>query len=271
MQMFIWSLPPHVRFAISGVVLALGFLVAAEAAADDLRPAKAWLSDFPATPRSWRAVDRTCREIGKTGAAIRSAYDTEMDELDAQSDNPEEMSDDQAMRMLMQGGGVQELQRFAQAQMQMAETVVDDEAPALMKRKEQAEQRLAVLSRELKDEISRCYENSADCGHDGEGMTAGEAACWRQQREKTKQCRRNAADHFLSSAHAPIHEWREDLRIYLERRESDLLEQEKSHKNEYLRAQWKRARIGLLEQAADYADFAARACRTVEGLRLAEE
>jgi hypothetical protein len=269
-KMFMSFLPPHARTALTGVLLAFGLLVATDVAAGDLRPAKAWLDEIPPLPRNWSEVNRTCQAIRGKGAAIHSAYERESNELDAQIDDPGQMSDEQAMAMLMQKGGVQEIQRFAQAQMQMVDTAAGEEVPALMKRKEQTEEGLAVLAREMDDEIRRCLGNLPDCGRDGEGMTAAEAACWQQRKQQVKQCRRDAANGFLASARTPLHEWKADLRIYLNDRESDLLEQETSHRNEYLRAQWKRARIELLEQAADYADLAVGACHTVEGLRLAE-
>lgn len=264
-------LPTHARTALIGVVLAFGLLVATDAAAGDLRPAKAWLDEIPPLPRNWSEVNRTCRAIREKGAAIHSAYERESNELDAQTDDPGQMSDEQAMAMLMQKGGVQEIQRLAQAQMRMAETVAGEKAPALGERWEQAEKRLAVLARQMNDGIRRCLENLPDCGRDGEGMTAGEAACWQQREQQVKQCRRDAADRFLAAAQTTLHEWKGELRIYLDDRENDLLEQETGHRNEYLRAQWKRARIELLEQAADYADLAAGACRTMEGLRLGQE
>jgi hypothetical protein len=269
--MFMLSLPPHVRIGLTTVVLAFVLLVAADAAAGDLRPAKAWLDEVPPLPRNWSEANRTCRAIGEKGAAIRSAHERETDDLDAQIGDSEEMSDAQAMAMLMQKGGLEEIQRFAQAQMQMMETVTGDRGPALGKRKEQTEQQLALLVREMDEEIHRCTANLTDCGRDGEGMTASEAACWKQQEQLAKQCRRAAADRFLASAHTPLHELKEDLHIYLDSRESDLLEEERAHRNDYLRLQWKRARIELLEQAADYAELMARACRPVERLRLTEE
>jgi hypothetical protein len=268
MQMFRSSSPDRagigLRIKRSGLVLAFGLLAVASAAtADDMRPATAWLGDIPPVPKELSATKKACPEIWAKGEEIRAAYDLESDAFDAQFDDAEEMSEQQAMAMLMQGGGVQEIQQFAQAQLQMGDEMTN-EVPALMKRKELAEKRLAELVREMDDDIRRCRAGLSDCGHHGEGMTAAEIACWDQRGQKARQCWLDAANRYLQAAQAPLRDWKADLHKYLDTRERYLLGQEAAHQNEYLRAQWKRQRIELLEQAAEYANFLAGVCGVAE-------
>lgn len=272
MQTFHSPLRFRSLMSATGIVLTFGFLVTAGGAvADDLRPAKAWLDEIPAPPRTLVEVGGTCSAIRAKGKAIKAAYEKESDSLDAQVDDLEEMDDQQAMAMLMQGGGMQEMQQFAQAQMQMADGLLNEELPALNRRKQHVETRIDELREQLLVDLQCKDAGMTVCERDGEGMTAADVACHERNEQIRKQCRRDAAGNFLQVVQGPLQDWKGELRRYLDAREGDLLEQEAAYRNKNLRGQWKRQRIDLLEQAADYASFAAGVCYSVERLRLENE
>ena len=271
MQIFRFPLRFHSLMGSTAIMLALGLLVTGGAIADDLRPAKAWLDDIPATPRTLDEVSHTCSALRAKGKAISAAYEKESASLDAQNDNLDEMSEQQAMAMLMQGGGMQEIQQFAQAQMQMADGLLNEELPALNRRKQQTETRIDELHEQLHADLQCKDAGMTVCERDGEGMTAADIACHERNEQLRKQCRRDAASNFLQVVQGPLQEWKGELRRYLDAREAELLKQEAAHQNEYLREQWKQQRIELLDQAADYASFAADICGRVESLRLGDE
>lgn len=256
---------PRIITALAGAALACGLFLAGNASAADMRPANAWLEEIPAPPQTIAAASKVCPEIRAGKEAIRTAYDRQTDTLDAKTNaNDEEMSSAQAMALLMQGGGLAEMQKFADAQMQMANGEQSEKLLALFKRRDQAQQKLDRLADKRQEDIDGCSGKYESCGHFGEGMTAAEIACWDRREEKVRQCRKEAKNKYLQAAQSVLHEWKGDLRTYLDARESYLQAQEASHQNDYLRSQWTRQRVELLDLAAGYASMAHGVCGVAE-------
>lgn len=255
----------RVVVGLAGTALVGSLFLAGSASALDMRSAKAWLDDIPPLPATGAAADRVCPQITAKKEAVQTAYNQQSDALDAQdSDLDQDMGSAQAMAMLMQGGGVAEIEKFANAQLQMVSGEQSVELTALYRGKESTKNRLDQLRKKRRTDMNGCAEKQEECGNFGEGMSAADIACWDRRDAQLKKCQAEATNTYLQAAQAALDDWQGDLRIYLDSRESFLQKQEASHKNDYMRSQWKRQRVELLDLTTDYAHLAENVCEEVD-------